>query len=194
MYPATIRLRILALAALALLTAAAVYTQSPAQSPTGGHIAGNAYLNGYFHIAYTWPGILKPLPLPSAAQDSTPSQYAFALFSARQGDQPYGVVVSAEKLNVAGPHSTGLKTSAEFIDRLANSLRPGPVLSNITRSEKKNAQGMTFSELDFLMNGQPSSTIATQVGGYLLVFKCNAKSAAEIAQIKNSVFAMRLTK
>ena len=168
---------------------------SQAQSPIDGHLAGKSYVNRYFHIAYTWPAMLKAMDLPLATKaSSNPSTYAFPLFTARQGDQPYGVVVVAEKLNVAGPHSTGVKDSADFIDRIERTLRPGPILSNIVRSQKKNVHGVVFDVLNYQQNGKPSSVIATQAGKYLIVFKCNAQSAEDMVQMENSALALRNVK
>ncbi len=176
---------------MATLIACAVHAESPAD----GHIAGSAYVNPYFHLSYTWPAMLKPVKVPAAVADANnPKAYEFVLFTARQGDKPYGVVMVAEKLNVAGPHSAGVKSSADMIDRLTHSLRPGPILSNFARSQKKSAGGRPFDELSYLMNGKPSSVIATQVGQYLIVFKCNAQSAAEMAQMEKSALGMRVGK
>lgn len=180
--------RIITLVAVALLTIAA-----SALPPTDGHIAGKSYVNTYFHISYTWPAMLKPANLPpSSAGYNNAQEYIFPLFSARQGNQPYGIVVVAEKLNVAGPHSTGIRNSADFIDRIARSLRPGPILSNISRSEKKNARGMVFEQLSYLLNGKPASVMATQVGQYLIVFKCSADSTASISRMEGSAMALRV--
>jgi len=166
-----------------------------AQSPTDGHTTKVSYVNSYFHFAYTWPGMLKPSPLPSAGADSAnPHPYEYPLFIAREGGQPYGIVVVAQKLGVAGPHSTPLRKSGDLIDRIAHSLRSGPILSNFTRSQKKSSSGMVFDELSYLQMGKPSSVIATQVGEYLIVFKCNAGSAAESRAMEDSVLNLRLLK
>ncbi len=174
-----------------LMMVAALAGAACAQTPADGHIAGHAYVNSYFHITYAWPAILTPAPKAVAARGTT-NNYQTLLFTARQRNQPYGVVLVAEKLNVAGPHSTGLKSSAEMIDRLAGSLHPGPVLSNINRSKHKSASGRTFDELNYTINGKPSAVIATQVGQYLIVFKCSAEAAVGMAQLEKSAFAMRV--
>lgn len=178
-----------------LMMAVAFAGAACAQSPADGHVAGHAYVNAYFHLSYTWPAALTPAPKPAAPPEhAMTNSYQTLLFSARQGTQQYGVVLVAEKLNVAGPHSSGLKSSAEMIDRLAGSLRAGPVLGNIHRSQYKSASGRTFDELSYTINGKPSAVIATQVGQYLLVFKCNAESAAGMAQLEKSAFAVRVGK
>jgi len=44
------------------------------------------------------------------------------------------------------------------------------------------------------MNGKPALVMATQKGQYLLVFKCNAQSASDMAQMENSALAIRMLK
>lgn len=166
-----------------------------AQSPANGRITGRAYVNSYLHIAYTWPATLQSMPLPKPdTASSSVNAYSYPLFIARQGSQPYGIVGVAEKLNVAGPHSTGIKSAADYIDRLAHSLRPGPILSNFSRSKVKGTAGMTFEKFSYLQNGKPSTVFATQVAQYVVVFKCNAQSASDIAQMEKSVLALREAK
>lgn len=173
----------------AVLLAASLTGAGNAQLPTDGHVSGSSYVNAYFHFAYTWPAMLKPANLPAA---SDPQGYEFLLFLAREGSQPYGVAVVAEKLSVAGPHSAAMKSSADLIDRLANSLRAGPVLSNIAKSEKKNTRGMVFDELTYLQSGKPSAVLATKMGQYLIVFKCNAQSQADMRAMENSAMGIRM--
>lgn len=178
-----------------LVLAAGFTCAAVAQPPAQGHISGHAYVNPALHLSYTWPAILKPVSLPATqTQQNDPHAYQFVLFSAREGDQPYGLVMLAEKLNVAGPHSAGIKSSSDMIARLANSLHPGPMLSNIARSQRRSPGGRQFDELNYSMNGKPATVIATQVGQYLIVFKCNAKSAQEMALMEKSALALRVEK
>lgn len=180
---------------LAVIAAVLFASAAHAISPTDGHIANNSYVNSYFHFAYTWPTMLTPAKLPPASADANSAKaYMVPLFTARQGNQPYGVVVVAEKLNVAGPHSAGIKSSTEFIDGIARSLRPGPMLSKITRTEKKNARGMVFEELSYMLNGNPAAVMATQMGQYLIVLKCNAQSPADLARMEKSALSLRKVK
>lgn len=94
---------------LALILAAVSACVVNAQSPTDSHTTKVSYVNTYFKFAYTWPAMLKPSTLPSPdANGTTPRTYEFPLFIAREVGQPYGVVIVAQKLGVAGPHSTPL--------------------------------------------------------------------------------------
>jgi len=176
----------------ALFLAAIFSCAAQAQAPAAGRIVGKTYVNRYFHVSFTWPATLNPKVIPPQKADSSNSKaYAFPLFSALQGDQPYGVTVVAEKLHVAGPHSTGIRDSAEFIERIKGSLRPGPILSNITSSRRKGPQGLMFDQLDYLQSGKPSSVLATQIGQYLIVFKCSAQSVADMTRMQQSALALR---
>lgn len=179
--------------ALALLAASACVVN--AQSPANGRITKASYVNSYFKFAYTWPAMLTPSPLPAASADgANPGTYEFLLFKAREGGQPFGVVVVAQKLNVSGPHSTPITKSADLIDRIARSLRAGPILTDIVRSEKKGPHGMVFDELSYLQSGKPSSILATQIGGYVILFKCSARTPAEIGAMEHSVLTLRMLK
>jgi hypothetical protein len=178
-----------------MMLAAGFACAAVAQAPAPGHIAGHTYVNPALNLSYAWPAILQPVTLPAAqSQQNDPHAYQFVLFSAKEGNQPYGLVMVAEKLNVAGPHSAGIKNSADMITRLANSLRPGPVLTNIAKSQRKSASGRQFDELSYSMNGKPAAVIATQVGDYLIVFKCNAASAHDMALMEKSALAMHVGK
>lgn len=178
---------------LVLMVAAMVPCAAFALSPADGRVAGKSYVNSYFHLTYTWPAMLTPVKLPPPPPEGK-STYEYMLFSAQQGKQPYGVVMVAHKLGVAGPHSAGLKSSGEMIDRLARSLRPGPVLANISRTQKKNARGEVFDILNYTMSGKPSAVMATQSGQYVIVLKCSAQSANDMAQMQKSALEMRVAK
>lgn len=176
----------------ALLASAAITGAAGTQSLTSGRMSGHSYVNSYFQFAYVWPANLNPAPLPGSSAANDPHAYEFLLFQARQGTQPYGVVVVAQKLSVTGPHSAAMKTSADLIDRLANSLHAGAVLTNIVKSQKKNARGMVFDELTYQVNGKPSAVLATKIGDYLIEFKFNAQSQADFRSMENSALAIRM--
>lgn len=176
---------------LAVLFAAAAFAQSPAN----GKISGRTYMNSFLHISYTWPATLeaKPMPKPDEAAASV-NAYSFPLLIAGQGSQPYGVVATAVKLNVAGPHSTGIKSAAGYIDRLTQSLHPGPMLSDFQRTKITGSDEFVFEKLSYRMQGKPAAVYATQLGQFVLVFKCNAQSAADMAVMEKSVLAVKKTK
>jgi hypothetical protein len=62
------------------------------------------------------------------------------------------------------------------------------------RKHFTNADGLVFDELDYTENGVPSSAMVAQIGEFLIVFKCDAGSTADLAQMTGSVAAMHLRK
>jgi hypothetical protein len=175
-----------------------LFSACPAQNPTDGHVEGNAYVNSYFRLSYSWPRILNPVD-NSTLKLPAPSPYAneFLLFAARQGDEPHGVVVLAEKLNVRTPHSTGIRDGADFLDRLIRGFKPEEQAVILSRKHFTNADGIPFDEFDYTTGGEGgeySSGIAAQVGAYLIAFKCDAKSSADLAQMTKSIIALHVQK
>lgn len=164
-----------------------------AQSPANGKISGRTYVNASLHFSYTWPATLDAKPLPKDDVTATTHSNSYPLFIAGEGDQPYGIVAMAEKLNVASAHSPALVSAAGYVDRLTQSLHPGPMLSDFKRSKVKGASGMVFERLSFQMRGKPSEVLAVQLGGYAVVFKMNAQSAAEMAAMEKSVLETKKT-
>ena len=165
-----------------------------AQSPNDGMVRGSSYENSYFKFSYVWPVILRPYDTASLQlPQSSPYNNEFLLFSARQGDEPYGVVVLAVRLNTITPHSKGIRDGADFLDRVAR-FNPQQHAVIVSRKHFTNAAGLVFDQLDYSENGAPSSAIAAQIGKFLIVFKCNAKSAADLAEMNQSAVAIRLVK
>jgi hypothetical protein len=115
------------------------------------------------------------------------------LFSARQGDQPYGVIVLAERLNAVTPHSRGIRDGVDFLDRVAR-FKPEQHAVIESRKHFTTAEGLTFDQLIYTTNGEYTSAIAAQIGNFLIVFRCNAKSAADLAEMNKSVVAFHLVK
>ena len=161
-----------------------------AQSPDSGHIQGDAYINSYFHISYSWPKILTPYDTASLnLPHKSPYNNEFLLFSARQGDQPHGVVLMAERLNTPTPHSRGIKDAAQMMDML---IRFNPEQHVVIQSKKHftSENGFVFDELDYTENGTYSSALITPEGNFLLLFKCDAQSAADLAKMITSAVAL----
>lgn len=90
------------------------------QSPTDGQVQKTSYENSYFKFSYSWPSFLQPFDVKALQlSNKAPSNNEFLLFSARQGEEPYGIVLVAERMNVPGQHSGGLKSSSDLIDKIA---------------------------------------------------------------------------
>lgn len=164
------------------------------QSPTDGRVEGNAYVNTYFRLSFVWPKMLKPYETKSlGVPQSSPYANEFLLFSAKQGDAPFGVIIFAEKLNVRTAHSTGIRDGTDFLDRAIQTFRPAGNPKILSRTKLKNSDGRMFEVLDYVIDGEYTSGIVTQVGQYLIVFKCNARSSVDLAEMNKSALALRPT-
>ena len=166
-----------------------------AQSPTDGRVEGHQYVNSYFHVAYTWPATLKPsnvskLVLPP----KSPYQNEFLLFSARQGDEAYGVVMVAEKLHAQTPHGSGIRDGADLLDRIIKGFKPEEEFVLLSRRHFVSPEGLEMDEFDYTTGGEFNSGIAAKVGEFLILFKCNARSKAELEEMDRSVVALHVVK
>ena len=157
------------------------------QLPTDGQVQKTSYENTYFKFSYSWPAFLQPYDV-SALQFSqkAPSNNEFLLFSARQSDQPYGIVVAAERMNVPTQHSGGLKSSSDLMDKIAR-FRPEQNVVMQPRKHFTNPDGIVIDELDYTENGAPSSAVVIQIRDFLIVFKCNAKSSQDLDTMDRSI-------
>jgi hypothetical protein len=162
---------------------------SRAQAPTDGHLNASSYENTYFQFSYAWPKMLRPvdtstLQLPR----SSPNNNEFLLFSAQQGDSPFGVVIMAEKMGPTS-HNPGFKNAADFLDRIVRSFKPEEHMKVLARTHVKNAEGRDFEELDYQDGSGWNAGVVTQIGQFLILFKCNAQSAADLSAMTKSILA-----
>ena len=161
-----------------------------AQSPNDGKVSANSYVNSYFKFSYAWPAILKPYDTSSLnAPQHSPSANEFLRFSARQGDEPFGVLVIAVRLNAVTAHSRGIRDGADFLDRVTQ-FKPEQHAVIEARKHFKNVDGLTIDQLIYTTNGEYTSATAAEIGGFLIVFRCNAKSSADLEEMSKSVVAL----
>jgi hypothetical protein len=161
-----------------------------AQSPRDGHVENGAYLSSYFKVSYAWPKILQAydtsaLHLPQAAANGN----EFLLFSAREGDQPFGVVIIAEKPNFHKARPDGLNESEALLEHVKKIWDPAGHPKVIAQTQVTNSDNLTFYELDYLIFNEYSSAITTPIGEYQLVFRCNANSLSDLKEMTKSVLA-----
>ena len=165
-----------------------------AQSPADGHVEGNSYVNTYFHVAYSWPKFLHAVDAKSLALSQiSPNGHEFLLFAAKQGDEPFGAMILAEKLNVPTAHSNGIKDGAGFLDRAIRSFDAAGKPQILLRRHFTNSDGISFDQLDYLIFGEPTSGVTAQIGDFLIVFKFNAKSASDLEEMTRSAIALHRT-
>jgi hypothetical protein len=166
-----------------------------AQSPRDGHVTADFYINSYFHFSYSWPKTLHPVDEASMnVHAPAGSTDEFFLFSAKKPDAPFGVVIIAEKPNFHAPASGGMNDSQSFLEHVKKTWDPAGHPKILSETQSQNGDGLTFYELDYIHFGQYSSAIATQIGEFQIVFRCNAKSVVELSGMTKSVLASHLTK
>jgi hypothetical protein len=158
-----------------------------AQSLADSHFEAHSYVNTYFHFSYTWPEILQPYDPTVLHLPHNPSNNEFLLFSARQGQEPFGIVVMAERLHVPTAHTNGIQNGADFVDRAVHTLDSAGNPKILLRKHFVNASGIEIDELDYVIYGEYSSGIAARFGDFVVAFRCNAKSAEDLARMTHSV-------
>lgn len=182
-------------AILSTVILATLVSTTPAPSPTDGHWQAGVYVNSYFRFSYSLPGILRPVDTSSLKlKPSSQPDREFLLFTAKQGDKPFGVLVLAEKPNFRSQRSDGLTESEGFLEQVKKWWDPAGNPRILSQTHFTNADGLTFYELDYIIFREYTSAIATQMGEFQIVFKCNAESASDLAIMTKSVLATRRLK
>ncbi|MGB8260608.1 MAG: hypothetical protein WCE75_09670 [Terracidiphilus sp.] len=166
-----------------------------AQSPSDGRVEGKAYLNTFFHLSYAWPAILQPqefsaMNLPKAS----PRGVEFFLFAARQGSEPYGVVMIAEKSRALTSNPKDFQDAADLISRVKRGIDPSLPWKPLGERHVKNESGLAVDEFDYLVAREYSSAFVVTLDGDLIVARCNARTAADLKVMTDSLLAMRRTK
>jgi hypothetical protein len=165
-----------------------------AQSPADGRVAGHSYVNSYLHFSYSWPPILQPQDLASLQLGPHPNPNESLLFAARQGNEPYGIIMLSEKLNTPWHSFAGFKDGPDFLRRIPVGQSPEDHFKILSSKHATTSGGFPVDELDYSVGGEYDSGIAVRTGDYIVVFRCNAKSLADLAVMTNSVLATRSEK
>jgi len=175
---------------LILIVLSAMFTSAVlAQSPSSGHIEANAYVNNYLNFSYAWPRSLFPIDKSSLNVPAQPANGNDAvLFSARQRDQPDGVVVMALK-ETGTPQNPRFKDGAALLDQVLSHFGPDNHLKILARTHPTNPDGMVFDEVDYQVNGEFDAGVVTRINQYFIVFRINARSAANLAEATKSALA-----
>jgi len=162
-----------------------------AQSPADGRVEAHSYVNTYLHFTYTWPSILQPQDpaLLHVGPHSNPNENL--LFAARQGSEPYGVVVLSEKLNAPWHDFAGFKDGPDFLRRIPVGQAPEDRFKVLASKHATTPDGLSVDELDYAVAGEFASGITVRIGDYIVVFKCNAASLEDLERMNKSILAIR---
>src|SRR5665213_2028459 len=140
------------------------------------HSTGEVYRNVQFGIEMTLPSNLHQVDFSTLTLPSQATDKEVPLMAAKEGDDPYGIVVIAERLNVG---------------RVESGRDPSAILG---RGETTNASGLVIDHLEWKEpNGQFGSAVITRVQDYLIVARCNAKSESDIKAMVDAFTSMRRT-
>jgi len=171
---------------LVLVVAVLGAASAVGQSAADGSVKGNVYSNSYFKISLTLPPNLHAVDLASLNVHVQPQANEFLMLAAREGNAPSGIILLAQKLNVAPNH---VVDEQDFLNKVRKSWDGGEVLDGQQLTIQKN--GLAFHQLDYeIRKAEFDSAIVTRVGDYLLVFKCNAKSKEALKVMVDAVIAM----
>jgi hypothetical protein len=167
-----------------------------AQSPADGHVEAHAYVNTYLHFTYTWPSMLHPRDVGSLQINApTPLPGEFLLFAAQQTGKPFGIVIISEKLHVPTPHNpAGFKDGADFLNRIPIGWTPADHFKTLKTTHSTTPDGLSVDQMDYTVSDEFDSGIAIQFGDYIVVFKCNAASLADLDIMTKSILATRRSK
>ena len=106
---------------------------------------------------------------------------------AREGEGPSGIVVFAEKLNVAPSH---VVDEQDFLRRARKGWDAGQIFDGQEMGIRK--ESFTFDKLDYeVPKSEFGSMIVTRARDYLLAFKCSARTREELKVMLDAVMAMR---
>ena len=165
-----------------------------AQTPANGHIGANAYTNNYLNFSYTWPKSLFPIDKSQLnIPTPPPGGNDFVLFSARRGDQPNGIILMALK-QTGTAQNPRFKDGVALLDQVLSRFGPDNHLKILARTHPTNPDGMVFDEVDYQANGEFAAGVVTRIDQYFVVFRINAQSAVDLAELTKSALAAQKLK
>jgi len=151
-------------------------------------MGGEVYRNAQFGIEMTIPSNMHQVDVSTLGLTAKATADDFPMMAAKEGDDPYGIVMIAQRLNVG---RMPLVDAADFMRKVENGRDPNAILG---RGETTNASGLVMDHLDWKEpNGQFGSAVITRVRDYLIVVRCNAKSKADIKAMVDAFTSMRRT-
>jgi hypothetical protein len=152
------------------------------------HSTGEVFRNAQFGIEMTLPSNLHQVDFSTLSLPSQATDKEVPLMAAKEGDDPYGIVVIAERLNVG---RVPIVDAVDFMRRVEEGRDPNAILG---RGETTNASGLVIDHLEWKEpNGQFGSAVITRVQDYLIVARCNAKSESDIKAMVDAFTSMRRT-
>ena len=138
--------------------------------------------------------MLRPVDPASLTFGPHPNPNESLLFAARQGNEPYGLVIVSEKLHTPWHNFAGFSDGPDFLRRIPTGWPPEAHFKVLANRHTTTPDGLSVDEMDYIVSGEFDSGIAIQFGQYIAVFKCNAASLADLDAMTKSILATRRSK
>jgi hypothetical protein len=156
-----------------------------------GKVEGNSFVDHSLHFAYSPPPSMQFVPVNSLnLNNAHDSPTCYGLFAARQPNKPFGIVAFTQKLNtpcyIGG---TTYKEGSEFLSRIPRATGSG--FKELGHLHAVLPNGFIVDELDYMNGTEFSAGVSVNVGSFLVISKCNAGSASDLAAMTKSILAIR---
>lgn len=155
-----------------------------------GDSGGEVVRDSRFNFTLRLPVGLHSVDMSSLNIRANSTSDEFLVMTARQGNQPFGIVMLAERLNVG---RSPMGNAEDFLRKMQNTWRAGQTGQVVVgKTHWTSPEGFTFDELDYRIPGDEfDAAVVTRVGDYLLASRCNAKTEADLRAMTESIKAMR---
>jgi hypothetical protein len=156
---------------------------SQAQSPSDGTVRNNVYRNTFFKIEFALPSGLQAVDFSKLKLPPSNGR-EFGLMSAKEGNDPYGMILIAETLGTGKGY---FRDEEDFLGRVR-------VSQGLDASQKTVALpsrvGPTFKELYFTSGDELNAAVILLLDGHLLVWRCNARTQAELNVMLGAIHSL----
>lgn len=171
---------------------------APATDDVADATGSVPYVDERFHFVFTPPAPLRSTLVsdPSLSADH-PDPNEIALFSAREPGTASGLRVFADRLDVAtAADPLGANDGSSFLGHAAASLAKQPGYAVLRQTHANTPSGWMLDELDYKIANRFAAILTLPVhtpeGRFLIVFRSDAGSRAELDRMTAAVRAARL--
>lgn len=125
---------------------------------------------------------------------ASPRKVESFLFAARQVEAPYGIVMISEKTRALTMDQRDFQDAADLLSRVKRGIDPSLHWKPLGEKHFRNQTGLTVDEFDYIVENEYSSAFVITLNGYLIVARCNARSATDLKVMTDSLIGIRHTK
>ena len=104
-----------------------------------------------------------------------------------------GTVASDFESGGWGDDATGtVAGGVDLVDRIIKGFKAEDEFVLLSRRHFVSPEGLEMDQFDYTTGGEFNSGIVAKVGDYLILFKCNAKSKADLEEMDRSAVGLRV--